>query len=257
MRRVLAITAAMIMIMILSVTAEAVPTKIVVRAKAKDAKFIGTSMGGAFVVIKDVETGELLAKGSTVGSTGNTNRIMIDPVKRGTQLSDDATAKFDLNIDIDEPRLVTVEVHAPYSQRQSMIKSSTQLWLIPGKHIAGDGIIIEVPGFVIDVTAPQSPDGMKLSEGKVSVAVKATITTMCGCLITPAGMWDANRYDVAATVKLDGKVIGNVPLKYAGKPSYFEGTLDLTKTGLYELDVYAYDPVSGNTGLDRTTFTVY
>ncbi len=255
MRRVLAIGAAMIMI--LSVTVEAVSTKVVVRAKAKDAKFIGTSMGGAFVMIRDAETGEILAKGLTVGSTGNTNRIMIDPVKRGTQLSDDATAKFETIIDIDEPRLVTVEVRAPYSQRQSMIRNTTQISLIPGKHITGDGIIVEMPGFVIDVTAPQSPDGVKLSEGKVSVAVKATITTMCGCLITPGGMWDANRYDVAATVKLDGKVIGEVPLKYAGKPSYFEGIVDVTKTGLYELDVYAYDPVSGNTGLDRTTFTVY
>lgn len=50
---------------------EATQTKITVRAKAKDAKFIGSTMAGALVVIKDSDTGEVLAKGFTTGGTGN------------------------------------------------------------------------------------------------------------------------------------------------------------------------------------------
>lgn len=50
---------------------QAQPTKITVRAKAKDAKFIGTSVGGALILIRNADTGELLASGRTEGSTGN------------------------------------------------------------------------------------------------------------------------------------------------------------------------------------------
>ena len=53
----------------------ATETHIIVRAKAKDAKFIGSSLGGAYVIIKNKMTGEILAKGKTQGSTGNTDLI--------------------------------------------------------------------------------------------------------------------------------------------------------------------------------------
>ncbi len=154
---------------------EAVPTKVIVRAKAKDAKFIGTSMGGALVILRDSDTGEVLAKGFTVGGTGNTKRIMMEPVKRGTQLSDERTARFETTVDIDEPRFVTVEVYGPYAQKQSLIKSTTQVWLIPGKDIVGDGIVVEMPGFVVDVMTPQAHEKIKMSGKRLSIPVRANI----------------------------------------------------------------------------------
>ncbi len=134
--------------------AEAVQTRLVIRAKSKDAKFIGSSMGGALVVITDAETGKALAKGLTAGSTGNTRKIMLQPHGRGIRITDDSTAKFEAVVDIEEPRLVTIEVEAPYGMKPKTVKSSTQVWLIPGKDITGEGIIIEVPGFAVDATAP-------------------------------------------------------------------------------------------------------
>lgn len=53
-------------------TATAIPTQIMVRIKSKDAKFVGRSMGGMLVTIRDVDSGEMLAKGIATGSTGNT-----------------------------------------------------------------------------------------------------------------------------------------------------------------------------------------
>jgi hypothetical protein len=47
-----------------------------------------------------------------------------------------------------------------------------------------------------------------------------------------------------------------VPLAYANKPSAFEGSLNITKEGAYELTVYSFDPVTGNSGVDKTFFTV-
>jgi hypothetical protein len=157
------------------VTAEAVQTKLIVRTQSKDAKFVGTSMGGALVTIIDSATGDVITKGLTAGATGNTKKIMIDPLRRGTRLTDDSTARFETTIDIDEPRLVTIEVQAPYARKESMIKSSTQVWLIPGKDIVGDGIVIEIPGFSVNVLLPQKGEKIQVTDKTKTVSVQAHI----------------------------------------------------------------------------------
>jgi hypothetical protein len=133
----------------------AVPTQIAVRVKAKDAKFVGTSMGGALVLIRNVHTGELLAKGHTSGGTGNTAKIMKTPVSRGVPLSDESAAAFIASIDIDEPTLIEVSAYGPSAGLQSANRVSSTQWVIPGKHItAGDGWVMELPGFAVKVNAP-------------------------------------------------------------------------------------------------------
>ncbi|MCG8560345.1 MAG: hypothetical protein MI824_11125, partial [Hyphomicrobiales bacterium] len=89
------------------------PTEITVRAISKDAKFIGSTMGGVRITLHDVETGELLASGVTAGSTGDTKRLVEQPRKRGTPLSDPKSAKFTATLDLDRPRLVEVKAHGP------------------------------------------------------------------------------------------------------------------------------------------------
>ncbi len=152
--------------------AEAEQTKLVVRAKSKDAKFIGTSMGGASVIIRDSENGKVLADGTTSGATGNTKMIMIEPRQRGVRISDSYTAKFETVLDIDEPRLLTIEVEAPNIQKPDTLKSSTQVWLIPGKDITGDGVIIEVPGFSISTNVPET---LKSVGNKATIPIQARI----------------------------------------------------------------------------------
>ncbi len=51
-------------------------TRIMVRAKAVDAKFIGTSVGGIRVVVEDAETDEILDEGWINGDTGNTDTLI-------------------------------------------------------------------------------------------------------------------------------------------------------------------------------------
>ncbi len=237
-------------------TSSAVETRLVVRARAKDAKFIGTSMGGALVVVRDAQTGEILAKGFTFGTTGNTKILMKAPHIRGKRLSDDKAAKFETTIDINEPTLVTIEVLAPYAQAQSAIKASTQIWLIPGKNIEGDGVIIEIPGFVVDVLKPRAHKIVKLKGDSLEIPIRANVTMMCGCPIKENFIWDANKYEVKAIVKRNGEKIEEIPLSFSGKTSIFQGTLKTSKKGVYEITVYAYDEVTGNTGVDKTTVVV-
>ena len=156
----------------------AVPTTVTVRAKSKDAKFIGSSMGGALVVIRDAEDGEILAKGLTTGGTGDTQRIMVEPAKRGVTVSDASTAKFEATLDISEPKFVTIEVSGPMGQKQSIAKSTTQVWLLPGKNIAGDGIMVEVPGFSVGLLSPKAHETFKLSGEGIIVPVRANIVMM-------------------------------------------------------------------------------
>ncbi|HWY76816.1 MAG TPA: hypothetical protein VN281_14430, partial [Verrucomicrobiae bacterium] len=58
-------------------------TKVMVRAIARDAKVIGTHVGGARITVKDVATGEILAQGIQQGGTGDTDVIMKKPHTRG------------------------------------------------------------------------------------------------------------------------------------------------------------------------------
>lgn len=158
--------------------AGAVETRVQVRARTKDAKFIGTSMGGAMVVIRRADTGEVLAAGQTSGGTGDTRRIMLEPHHRGVALSDPATAGFEAKLDLTEPTFVTVEVTGPMGQRQSAAKATVQTWLIPGRHVTGDGIVVEIPGFAVSVARPRANETVALAKGRAKIPVVANVVMM-------------------------------------------------------------------------------
>lgn len=227
-------------------------TDIIVRAKSKDAKFIGTSMGGAFVTITKIETGEILAKGITEGSTGDTQKLVVDPVERYESLSTPGAAKFETTLNLSEPVFVNVKAVAPYAKKQARVENSTQLWLIPGKDITGDGIILEIPGFVVDVLNPQTHQTVSSKQ----IDIRANIVMMCGCPTSDGGLWDSSEYEIKAMIKKGGEAIDSIPLAFTGQTSTFSANYTAPESGVYEIIVYAYHDKTGNTGLDRTTVIV-
>ncbi len=240
-----------------AVTAVAAPTQITVRVKTKDAKFLGSSMGGALITIRNVDTGELLAKGVTSGSTGNTDTIMKKPLTRGGSISDEKSARFDATIVIDEPTLLEIKAYGPLVQRQAANMVAVTQWVVPGKHItAGDGLLLELPGLVVDVLAPPAHLQLQAEAVPRTIAIAANVTMMCGCPLKPGDLWDANKFEVKALIKKDGKQAGELQLQFAGTPSQFSGAYELKEAGTYEITVYAYDPANGNTGVDKTTVLV-
>jgi len=228
---------------------EPVETRLTVHALAKDAKFIGTSMGGAKVIVRDADSGAILTEGLTSGSTGDTNLLMRQSRERYTSLSTPGTAKFVTSLPISEPKRIRIEVLAPYGKREAMSRVSTEIWLIPGKHIEGDGIVLEVPGFVIDVLSPQTH-----ASHSGSVPIKANITMMCGCPTQDGGLWDSSEYEIRAIIKHNGSTTDQVNLSNTSE-STFETTYQPEFAGTYEVIVYAYHPKTGNTGVGKTTFT--
>jgi hypothetical protein len=227
-----------------------------VRARTKDAKFIGSSMGGAQVVIRNAGTGETLANGVTSGGTGDTRRIMTEPRARGERLSDDATAGFEARIELAEPTFVTVEVTGPMGHPRSAATATVQTWLLPGKHVTGDGIVLEIPGFAVTVAEPRAGGVIAREGGVARVPILASVVMMCGCPTTPGGMWDAAKYEARAGVRRDGAPAGEVALAPGPATSSFEGTLVAAEPGTYELTVSVFDPATGNAGVDRVSFTV-
>ena len=236
-----------------SVLAE--PTAIDVRVISKGAKFVGTSMGGVEVVIRDAETGQILARGKTAGTTGDTAKLMTEKAPHHAPVSTEDAAVFRAVVDLAEPRRIEVTARGPLAQRQAENTASVTQWVVPGKPVTGgDGLMLELPGFAVRLLAP--PAHVNLAGTPQSVALRANVCMMCGCPITPGGLWDADQFEVAAFVYHDGQKRRELPLEYAGQPSQFQATVEVDRTGLYEVIVYAYDPANGNTGVDKTTFIV-
>ncbi len=255
MTRILVAAIATALLSLIANPASAVPTEVTVRVISKGAKFVGTSMGGALVTIRDADTGEMLAAGTTRGSTGDTQRIMRDARAPGAALSTRGAAAFTATLEIDSPRLLEVTAFGPLAQRQSANRVSLTQWVVPGKHVTGgDGFLLELPGFAVDVLAP--PTHVRLGGAPQRVELRANVTMMCGCPIAPGGLWDADAYEVKALITRNGEPAGEIALAFAGSPSQFAGRFTADRPGTYEAVVYAFDPANGNTGLDRVTFIV-
>lgn len=235
----------------------ATPTQLTIRVRARDAKFIGTGIGGALVLVKNNLTGELLAKGTTTGSSGDTKLLLQTPLLRGQSLTDDKTAKYVATLDIGEPVLVDVEVIAPVSRRASAIKGSVQLWLIPGKDILGDGIIIELPGYVLDILQPNTHQifGLDTLQNN-TLNFKVSLTMLCGCPISKGGVWNSDNIEIKAILKKESTEIAIYDLHKLNGNNLYEGDVKIEGKGNYELLVYAFSPKDNNTGVDKINFVV-
>ncbi len=233
----------------------AASTQIDVRVISRGAKFIGSSMGGVQITLKDVHTGELLAEGKTQGGTGDTQRIMKTGHARNGVLADSSAAVFRTILDLEKPRLIKVTAYGPLAQHQAANSVTATQWVVPGKDLAGgNGWLLEMPGFVVDVLNPPAHQGFTGLPQEITIT--ANIMMMCGCPITPGGLWDADDYQVRSLVSHNGESRPNILMEYAGEPSQFTGKLSVAEPGTYEVTVYAYDPQTGNTGLDTTTFRI-
>jgi hypothetical protein len=159
------------------VFAHAETTRITVHVLSKDAKFVGTAMGGMRVTIRDVDTGEMLAEGLTVGGTGETDRIMNQPWRRGAPLATETAARYAAAIDIDAPRHVEIAAYGPLAQLQSANTVSVTQWVVPGKHVdQGDAVLLVLPGFAVDILDP--PAHTRVGSAPVKVALRANLVML-------------------------------------------------------------------------------
>jgi hypothetical protein len=229
-------------------------TKVMIRAIARDAKVIGTHVGGARITVKDAASGEILAQGMQQGGTGDTDLLMKKPRTRGMALYNTPdTSGFLAVLHIDKPTVVEISAEGPLGNAQATQRSSKTMLLVPGQDILGDGVLLEIHGFIITPLAPL-PDA-KLKAGS-PFEVRATVTMACGCPTEPDGLWDANKIHVVARLLRDGKVQSEIPMTYAGVQNTFHVDVPVTAAGPLELQVLAMDPGSANFGMTREAIAV-
>jgi hypothetical protein len=227
-------------------------TPVSVSVLSNDAKFVGSSMGGMRITIRDVISGELLAEGLTVGSTGDTKRIMDAPRERDFVLRTKGSARFDAVLDLERPTRVRIEATGPLAQAQGASEISETWTLLPGKDYSdGNGILLHLHGMVVDVLSP--PAHLKTESGN-SIRIEANVTKMCGCPLGKTTPWPIERYSVEARLyRATGKLLDVVPLAYTGERSQFAALLSMPGPGAYEIIVTAFDPATKDSGSDATT----
>jgi hypothetical protein len=230
-------------------------TNISVYVQSKDAKFVGTSMGGAYIRVTEKLTGDVLAEGKTYGGSGNTDLIMTDNKKRGAVIVDKETASFDFSLDLLEPTMVTISATGPLAQQQSLVTVSKDMLLLPHKdYTSGNGVLIEIPGMVVDVLAPAANQQIPFNPEK-PVTFVANITKLCGCVIEKGSHWPPERYEVEAYIFRDSAFVGTLPLESLGKSQY-AANLKIPVPGTYNITVTAFDKETKEAGFDRTTIVL-
>jgi hypothetical protein len=156
-------------------------------------------------------------------------------------------------LNLSEPTQVVVTAEGPLGNPQAVQRASKTLLMVPGEDIVGEGLVLELNGFAVEVQEPA--ETATLRSGQV-LDVKAHVTMLCGCGIQPGGLWDADRIRVVARLVREGAVVAESPMHFAGETSSFEGSLDLPDAGTYELQVLALDPERANTGMASVAITV-
>ncbi|MEO0425349.1 MAG: hypothetical protein AAF184_23645 [Pseudomonadota bacterium] len=222
--------------------AQGVQTQLVVRARARGANYVTTDMG-VKVTLKDMATGAVLAEGLTIGNVAGT-----DP---------ELTAAFRTTLALTGPTRIEASVRAPLSYPHASVSVSSTAWVLPGKHITGEGWVLELPGFV--VTLLDAPRAVALGEdGEQGMEVLAKVVMMCGCPTEPGGRWDSDGYELKAALVQSGVTVREATFSYAGEKSTYRTRLPVPDAaGHYELVVTAYDPVTGNVGVTSAPVDVH
>ena len=229
-------------------------TKVMVRAVARDAKIIGKGVGGAHITIRDVSSGRVLAEGTQMDGTGDTALIIEKPHARGTKIYDTTGASGFLAVfNLERPTVVEVTAEGPLGSPQATQRASKTMLLVPGEDVLGDGVLLEIHGFIVKALAPQVDAKVKVGS---PFEVKATVTMACGCPTEPGGLWDANKIKVVARLIREGNIEAEIPMQYAGVQNTYAGNVPVTLPGQVELQVLAMDPANANFGLTRENLTI-
>jgi hypothetical protein len=244
-----------------------IPTQIDVHVLAKGGKFLGDDIGGAYVIISDAHTGELLKQGNTSGGSGVENLMEISLTRAHVLTTTDASV-FSATLNLEQPRLIKVTAYGPLAAQKSANTVSITQWVYPGKNITGTnggGFFLEIPGLVVQILNP--PTHFLPQTAPANIEIRANVTMMCGCPIGPAhSPWFPDLFEVSALIKGGNNLNTVVLLDYDANvpdevPSQFVSNWNVPKNDsgspqIYEITVSAFQPITGNTGVDKATIII-
>jgi hypothetical protein len=218
------------------------PTRVDVHVVARDAKLVGSAVGGAQVTIRDAESGEVLSEGVHEGGTGDTGLIMGARERHANVFTTPGAAVYSAQLAFDAPRMITVEATGPLDFPQARTSAATTLLVMPGEDVTGDGVVLELWGYIVEILGTPAA-----SASGTGLPVRARVRMLCSCPTQPGGLWDAPAVR-ARLMAPDGTVVAETTLEYGGTDSTYGGSLALPGAGEYELEVRAISSQTGNTG---------
>jgi hypothetical protein len=242
------------------------PTRVAVRVIAKGGKYLGDDIGGALVTVEDVQTGELLARGTTGGGSGIQTLTDVCVTRLEVLTVEDASV-FIATLDVDGPRLIRVTAYGPLAARQSANTVSLTQWVYPGKDVGGEtsgGLLLEIPGLVVQVLNP--PTHFMPATFPHEIEIRANVTMMCGCPIGTNTAWNPDEFDVTALIEGGENYSAVRQLAFDEHaqykaPSQFRHRWrppknEAGQSQIYEITVSAFQRENGNTGVDRATLII-
>jgi hypothetical protein len=234
------------------------PTTVLVRVVAHGAMVLGREVGGARVTITEVATGQVLASGIQQGDAGDQNQIMRTPHLMEEPLySSRPSAVFSATLELRQPTLVEIAAEGPLAYPAAVQRASTTVWLIPGKDMTQDGIVLQLYGYLVRIESPAPGDPLIAKE---DVMLRASVRTLSGSLVRPHGDWDSRKIHIYGEVLIGDRVIERLQMFYVGENSQFEAPffVPLPKDAPdgITLRVVAADSVGDNFGVGLAKYPV-
>ncbi|MBI2233881.1 MAG: hypothetical protein HYU57_02595 [Micavibrio aeruginosavorus] len=201
-------------------------TPITVMVQSSSGTPFATTLGNAQVTMRDKITGDTLASGVT------------------------DHGKLGLSLDLPRPTPVSITAMGPLAQQQGMVSATHDMLLIPGKdYSAGNGIVMTLPGVVVDLVTP-TPGQVMTSDAEKDVIMTAHVIGMDG---KPA---EAGRYEVEATIYIGSVIAGKTPMTAGSTPGEFTAKARFPGAGTYIVAVTAFDAQTKEGGVDQTAVSI-
>ena len=237
---------------------EKLATNVTIRVVGHGSLALGREVGGAKVTITDLGTGTLLATGMQQGEAGDQNLIMRTPhTMREPVYSSAPSAAFTTTLYLDQPTQVEIAAQGPMGYPGSVQRVSHTMWLIPGQHMTGDGVVLQLYGYLVHIEGP--PQGESLI-AKEDVTLRASVRTLAGTPVRPHGDWDARQVSIFGEVLIGDRVIERLQMFFASEPNLFEAPFFVPKQqeapdGI-TVRVVAANAADGNVGVAEAKYPV-
>lgn len=234
------------------------PTRILVRVVAHGAMVLGREVGGARVTITDLATKQVLATGIQEGEAGDQNQIMRTPhLMEEPVYSARPAAAFTTTLLLQRPTLVEVAAEGPLAYPDSMRRTATTVLLIPGQDLSGDGIVLHLNGYIVQIEHPKAAEPLM---AKDDVHLKASVRTLSGTLVRPHGDWDSRKIRIYGELLIGERIVERLQLFYSNDTSTFDAPffvpLDKEAPDGITLRVVAADTAAGNFSLGEAHYPV-
>jgi hypothetical protein len=166
-------------------------------------------------------------------------------------------AAFTTTLLLQRPTLVEVAAEGPLAYPDSMRRTATTVLLIPGQDLSGDGIVLHLNGYIVQIEHPKAAEPLM---AKDDVHLKASIRTLSGTLVRPHGDWDSRKIRIYGELLIGERIVERLQLFYSNDTSTFDAPffvpLDKEAPDGITLRVVAADTAAGNFSLGEAHYPV-